>query len=72
MTRAANVVTLRAIVAICLIIPLLEVLPMVTSLFATAIAFFAIGLLARDGLFTLLAWIWIAAAASGILWLIPG
>jgi len=71
-TRASNVVTLLAIAAICLLIPFLEVLPMVTSLFATAIAFFAIGLMARDGLFTVLAWIWIAAAVSGIAWLIPG
>ena len=43
-SRPARTVNLLLICAICLVIPALEILPMVTSLFATAITFFAIAL----------------------------
>lgn len=71
-SRPSNVVTLLTIVAITLIIPFLEVLPMVTSIFATAISFFAIALLARDGVFTLLGYIWVGFSLTAIYWLIGG
>ncbi|KAA2313330.1 exopolysaccharide biosynthesis protein [Pseudooceanicola sediminis] len=66
-SRPANIITLLLILAICLIIPALEILPMVTSIFAAAISFLAIGLLARDGLFTLLGYIQ-AAISCGVIW----
>ncbi len=68
--RPARIVSLLLICVICLVIPALEILPFVTSLFATAIVFLAIGLLARDGVFTLLGYIWIAASAVTIWWLV--
>lgn len=69
-SRPANIVTLLTIIAITIIIPFLEVLPMVTSIFATAISLFAVGLLARDGLFTLLGYIQVGLSAAAVLWLI--
>ncbi|MGI3169600.1 exopolysaccharide biosynthesis protein [Pseudooceanicola sp. C21-150M6] len=69
-SRPANIVTLLTIMAITIVIPFLEVLPMVTSVFAGAISFFAIGLLARDGLFTLLGYIQTGLSASLVWWLI--
>ena len=71
-TRATNILTLTIIAAICVIIPFLEVLPMVTSVFAAAICFFAIGLLARDGLFTLLGYIQVAISTGLVWWLVSG
>ncbi|MFY0633609.1 MAG: exopolysaccharide biosynthesis protein [Vannielia sp.] len=65
----ANIVTALVISLICLVIPALELLPMVTSLLAIAISLFAIGLLARDGIYTLLAWLWLAIAGGVIYWL---
>ncbi|MCV2892504.1 exopolysaccharide biosynthesis protein [Lentibacter sp. XHP0401] len=53
-TEPANLLALLVIMAICLVIPMLEVLPFVTSVFAVAISLFSVGFLARDGLFTLL------------------
>lgn len=69
-SRPANIVTLSVIIAITLVIPFLEVLPMVTSVFAAAISFFAIGLLARDGLFTVLGYLQVAASGVLIWWLV--
>lgn len=69
-SRPANAVTLLTIVSICTIIPFLEVLPMVTSIFALAISLFCIGLLARDGLFTLLGYSQVALSFSLVIWLI--
>ncbi|MGR3454857.1 exopolysaccharide biosynthesis protein [Pseudooceanicola sp.] len=69
-TRGANVVTLLVIAATCLLIPFLEILPMVTSLFATGISFFALGLLARDGLFTLFGYAWTGMALAALWWLV--
>ncbi|QPM91377.1 exopolysaccharide biosynthesis protein [Pseudooceanicola algae] len=69
-SKPARLVTLCLICLICLIIPALEILPMVTSLFATAITFLAIGLLARDGLFTLFGYIWTGASLAAIWWLV--
>jgi hypothetical protein len=69
-SRPANMFTLLLIMGICLIIPVLEILPMVTSIFAAAISFLAIGLLARDGLFTLLGYIQAAASCAVIWWMI--
>ncbi|EAQ03878.1 hypothetical protein OB2597_11561 [Pseudooceanicola batsensis HTCC2597] len=71
-SRPANIVTLSVIIAITLVIPVLEVLPMVTSVFAIAISFFAIGLLARDGLFTLLGYIQIGLSVALVWWLGSG
>lgn len=70
-SRPANVVTLSAIIAITMLIPFLEVLPMVTSVFATAISLFAIGFLARDGLFTLLGYVQ-AGLSIGLVWWLVG
>ena len=60
-------------VLICLLIasswPLLEILPMVTSLGATAIALIVFGLLTRDGLFALLGYGAVAGLAALIWWL---
>lgn len=69
-SRPANIVTLLTIIAITIIIPFLEVLPMVTSIFAVAISLFAVGLLARDGLFTLLGYVQVGLSAAAVLWLI--
>ncbi|SLN68927.1 Exopolysaccharide synthesis, ExoD [Pseudooceanicola marinus] len=71
-SRPANLVTILVILAICLVIPVLELLPFVTSFFALAISFFAVGLLTRDGLFTLIGYIWIGLSATLILWLVTG
>ena len=71
-SRPANIVTLLTILSICVIIPFLEVLPMVTSVFAVAIAFFSVGLLARDGLFTLLGYLQVGASAALVIWLVTG
>ncbi|MBT9383937.1 exopolysaccharide biosynthesis protein [Pseudooceanicola sp. CBS1P-1] len=71
-SRPANTVTLLVILAICLVIPALELLPMVTSLFALALSFFAIGLLSRDGLFTLLGYAWTAVSLVTIYALVSG
>lgn len=68
-SRPSNIVTLLVIVAICLVMPFLEVLPMVTSVFAVAISFYAIGLLARDGLFTLLGHAWVGVSVGLVVWL---
>jgi len=69
-SRPANIVTLSTIIGITLIIPFLEVLPMVTSVFAGAISLFAIGLLARDGLFTVLGYIQVALSLALVAWLV--
>ena len=58
------------IAGICTLIPFLEVLPMVTSIFALAISFFSVALLARDGLFTLLGYIQVGLSSGLVLWLI--
>lgn len=68
-TRGANIATLLTIIAITMVIPLLEVLPFVTSVLATAIAFFAIGLLARDGAFIVLGYVWTCASSAIAYWL---
>lgn len=69
-SRPANTVTLLLILGICLLIPALEILPMVTTIFAAAIAFLAIGLLARDGLFTLLGYIQAGLSTAAVWWMI--
>ena len=69
-SRPANIVTLLTILGITVIIPFLEILPMVTSIFAGAISMFAIGLLARDGLFTLLGYIQVALSGTLVWWLL--
>ncbi|GAA6188664.1 exopolysaccharide biosynthesis protein [Litorivita sp. NS0012-18] len=69
-TRGANVATLLTIIAITMVIPMLEILPFITSVLATAIAFFAIGLLARDGVFIVLGYIWVSASSGMAYWLI--
>lgn len=69
-SRPANVVTLSVILGICLIIPALELLPMVTSIFAVAISLFSVGLLTRDGLFTLLGYVQVGLSAGLVLWLL--
>ncbi|WP_010141696.1 exopolysaccharide biosynthesis protein [Oceanicola sp. S124] len=71
-SRPANLVTLLVILAICLLIPGLELLPMVTSIFATAISLFAIGLLTRDGLFTLLGYTQVVLSGGLVIWLLTG
>ena len=71
-SRPANIVTLSVILGITLVIPFLEVLPMVTSIFAGAIAMFAIGLLARDGLFTLLGYLQVGLCGVLVWWLLGG
>jgi hypothetical protein len=69
-SRPANFAVLFTILAITMIIPALEFLPMVTSFFAGAIAYFAVGLLARDGLFTILGYAQIVANCFVIWWLL--
>ncbi|WP_407494167.1 exopolysaccharide biosynthesis protein [Pseudooceanicola sp. MF1-13] len=69
-SRPANIVTLLTIIGITLIIPFLEVLPMVTSVFAGAISLFAIGLLARDGLFTMLGYVQVGLSLALVAWLV--
>ena len=69
-SRPARIMTLLTIIAITLVIPFLEVLPMVTSVFAGAISLFAIGLLARDGLFTLLGYVQVAISGTLVWWLL--
>ncbi len=68
-SRPANTITALVITIICMIIPVLELLPMVTSLFAVVISLFAIGLLLRDGLYTLFGYLWIAVTGGAIYWL---
>lgn len=69
-SRPANTVTAFTICLICILIPALELLPLVTSFFAAAISLFAIGLLARDGLFTLFGYVWTILAAGSVFWLV--
>jgi hypothetical protein len=69
-SRGANILTLVVIAAICALLPFLEILPMVTSVFATGITFFAIGLMARDGMFTLIGYGWTGLAAAMLWWLV--
>lgn len=69
-SHPANMVTLSIIMAICLVIPALELLPMVTSIFAIAISLYAIGLLTRDGFFTLLGHTQVALSSALVIWLI--
>ncbi len=69
-SRPLNILTLIVILGICLLIPFLEVLPMVTSIFAVAISLLAIGLLARDGLFTLLGYLQIGLSFAVVRYLL--
>ncbi|MBY6155095.1 exopolysaccharide biosynthesis protein [Vannielia litorea] len=69
-SRPANLITALVITLICVVIPFLELLPMVTSLFAVAISLLAIGLLVRDGLYTLLGYLWMGVAGGAIYWLV--
>lgn len=65
-SKPANMVTLLTIIGICIVIPFLEVLPFVTSIFALAITLFTVGLLARDGVFTLLGYIQIGLSGFAV------
>ncbi len=67
----ANMVTLLTILGICILIPFLEVLPFVTSIFALAISLFAVGLLARDGVFTLLGYLQVGLSLFAV-WSLVG
>ncbi|MCF3594780.1 exopolysaccharide biosynthesis protein [Rhodobacteraceae bacterium LMO-12] len=69
-SRPLNILTLIVILGICLLIPFLEVLPMVTSVFAVAISLLAVGLLARDGLFTLLGYLQIGLSFAALWYLL--
>lgn len=71
-SRPANVITLLTIIGITLVIPFLEVLPMVTSVAATAISFFAIAMLSRDGIFTVLGYIWVGFSLGTLWWILGG
>lgn len=62
----ATVLTLVTIIGICVLIPFLEVLPFVTSIFAVAISLFAIGLLARDGVFVLLGYLQVGLSLAAV------
>lgn len=53
-TPPLNVLASIAIMIIALVMPVLELLPFVTSFFSGAIVLFATGMLLRDGLYTLL------------------
>ncbi len=68
--RPVRMLTLLVICAICIIIPFLELLPLVTSLFAISISLFALGLLVRDGLLVLIGHLWIGVALGTIWYLV--
>ena len=56
-------IALGICISIAAIMPFLELLPMVTSLGATAIALFALGLMVSDGLFVMTGYAVIGGAA---------
>lgn len=59
---------------LCMVVPLvwpfLELLPMVTSIGAAAVAFLSFGLLTRDGIYVLAGYTTVAGMALTILWLV--
>ncbi|SFB01950.1 Uncharacterized conserved protein [Poseidonocella pacifica] len=63
----ARTLCLIVILLIALAWPPLELLPMVTSVGALAVALFALGLLARDGAFVLAGYCVVALAVFGVL-----
>ncbi|SLN10185.1 Exopolysaccharide synthesis, ExoD [Aquimixticola soesokkakensis] len=65
-----SLVALMAIAALACVMPLLEVLPLVTSVLCFAISLLAIGMMGRDGLFMLSGYGFIILGASGLAWLI--
>lgn len=60
--RPASAVPLMLCLAISLSMPLLEVVPMMTSILAVAVSLFAVGLFVRDGVIVVVGY---AAVASG-------
>ena len=61
--RPMSFIALGICISIAAIMPFLELLPMVTSLGATAIALFALGLMVSDGLFVMTGYAVIGGAA---------
>lgn len=52
--------------------PVLELVPFTSSILGATVSLFAFGMLARDGLFTLLGFLSIAGLGSGALWFMNG
>lgn len=59
----------QALCMICgLAMPLLEIVPFTSSILGTVVSLLAFGMLARDGLFTLLGLAFLLALGGGVLW----
>lgn len=56
--------------ALCLLIPFLELLPFITSIAALAIALMALGMILRDGIFVLAGWGVIGGLVGTLFWLL--
>lgn len=69
-SKPVNILTYTLIAAISCVLPLLELLPFVTSLFSLTILLLAGGMLLRDGLLTLLAMTWCTITITFVLFLI--
>jgi len=64
-----SLVAKLCIIAIALTWPVLELLPMVTSIGAGAVALFAFGLMVRDGIFVVLGFAFIGLIAGLVSWM---
>lgn len=65
----ASAIAKLCILAIALTWPVLELLPMVTSIGAAAVALFAFGLMVRDGIFVVAGFAFIGLVAGLVAWL---
>lgn len=69
--RPLKILPLIVIVAIVATWPFLEILPFFTTITAVAVAFFAFGLMTRDGLFVIAGYIWTALMGAGAFFFNP-
>lgn len=65
-----KLIPLLVALAVCAVLPLLEILPFVTSTGAVAISLFAVGILARDGLFVVFGLLFTGTLAGAALYLV--
>jgi hypothetical protein len=69
-SKPVNALTYTLIAAISCVLPVLELLPFVTSLFSLTILLLAGGMLMRDGLLTLIAMAWCTFTVTFVFYLI--
>lgn len=66
-TRPLRMLTLIVIVVIAAMWPMLEFLPLVTSIGAFAVSLLAVGLLTRDGLYVIAGYVFVGVLAAALL-----